>query len=59
MTLKEFNARLKELDGQIAAVLQWFENDTGVTVGSLLVELDKEGTYTVFTGLDFPEEEAA
>jgi hypothetical protein len=59
MTLKEFNARLKELDGQIAAVLQWFEGDTGVRVGSLLVELDEEGTYTVFTGLDFPEEEAA
>ena len=59
MTLKEFNARLKELDSQIAVVLQWFENDTGVKVGSLLVELDEEGTYTVFTGLDFPEEEAA
>jgi hypothetical protein len=59
MTLKEFNARLKELDGQLAAVLQWFESDTGVKVGSLLVELDEEGTYTVFTGLDFPEEEAA
>jgi hypothetical protein len=59
MTLEEFNARLKELDGQIAVVLQWFENDTGVKVGSLLVELDEEGTYTVFTGLDFPEEEAA
>jgi hypothetical protein len=59
MTLEEFNARLKELDGQLAAVLQWFENDTGVKVGSLLVELDEEGTYTVFTGLDFPEEEAA
>jgi hypothetical protein len=41
----------------VAAVLQWFENDTGVTVGSLLVELDENGEYTVLTGLDFPEEE--
>jgi hypothetical protein len=57
MNLQEFNSRLKELDGQVAVVLQWFESDTGVTVGSLLVELDEDGTYTVFTGLDFPEEE--
>jgi len=57
MNLQEFNSRLKELDGQVAAVLQWFENDTGVTVGSLLVEFNEDGTYTVFTGLDFPEEE--
>jgi hypothetical protein len=57
MNLQEFNSRLKELDGQVAAVLQWFESDTGVTVGSLLVELDENGEYTVFTGLDFPEEE--
>ena len=57
MNLQEFNSRLKELDGQVAAVLQWFENDTGVTVGSLLVELNEDGAYTLFTGLDFPEEE--
>jgi hypothetical protein len=57
MNLQEFNSRLKELDGQVAVVLQWFESDTGVTVGSLLVELNEDGTYTVFTGLDFPEEE--
>ena len=57
MNLQEFNSRLKELDGQVAAVLQWFESDTGVTVGSLLVELNKDGEYTVLTGLDFPEEE--
>ena len=57
MTLEEFNARLKELDGQIAAVLQWFESDTGVIVGSLLVELDEDNAYKVYTGLDFPEEE--
>jgi hypothetical protein len=37
--------------------LQWFESDTGVTVGSLLVELNADGAYTLFTGLDFPEEE--
>jgi len=57
MNLQEFNTRLKELDGQVAAVLQWFESDTGVTVGSLLVELDEDGLYTVFTGLNFSEEE--
>jgi hypothetical protein len=57
MNLQEFNSRLKELDGQVAAVLQWFESDTGVTVGSLLVELNEDGTYTVFTGLNFSEEE--
>jgi hypothetical protein len=57
MNLQEFNSRLKELDGQVAAVLQWFENDTGVTVGSLFVELNEDGAYTLFTGLDFPEEE--
>ena len=56
MNLQEFNSRLKELDGQVAAVLQWFESDTGVTVGSLLVELGEDGEYTVLTGLDFPEE---
>jgi hypothetical protein len=56
MNLQEFNSRLKELDGQVAAVLQWFENDTGVTVGSLLVELNEDGAYTVFTGLNFSEE---
>jgi hypothetical protein len=57
MNLQEFNSRLKELDGHLAAVLQWFESDTGVTVGSLLVELDEDGLYTVFTGLNFSEEE--
>jgi len=57
MNLQEFNSRLRELDGQIAAVLQWFENDTGVTVGSLFVELNENGEYTVLTGLDFPEEQ--
>ena len=57
MNLQEFNSRLRELDGQIAAVLQWFENDTGVTVGSLFVELNESGEYTVLTGLDFPEEQ--
>jgi hypothetical protein len=57
MNLQEFNSRLKELDGHLAAVLQWLESDTGVTVGSLLVELDEDGLYTVFTGLNFSEEE--
>jgi hypothetical protein len=57
MNLQEFNSRLKELDGQVAAVLQWFKNDTGVTVGSLFAELNEDGAYTLFTGLDFPEEE--
>jgi hypothetical protein len=57
MNLQEFNSRLKELDGHLAAVLQWFESDTGVTIGSLLVELDEDGLYTVFTGLNFSEEE--
>jgi hypothetical protein len=59
MTLEEFNARLKTLDEHIAGVLKWFEDDTGVTVGSLLVELADNGYYHVYTGLDFPEEEAA
>jgi hypothetical protein len=58
MTLEEFNARLRELDKHIAGVLQWFEDDTGVTVGSLLVERADDGDYHVYTGLDFPEEEA-
>jgi hypothetical protein len=58
MTLEEFNARLKTLDEHIAGVLKWFEDDTGVTVGSLLVELADNGDYHVFTGLDFPEKEA-
>lgn len=58
MKLKKFNARLKELDQQIVAVMQWFQSDTGVTVGSLIVELTGNGDYHVFTGLDFPEEEA-
>jgi hypothetical protein len=58
MTLEEFNARLKTLDEHIAGVLQWFEDDTGVTIGSLFVGLDDNGNYIVTTGLDFPEEEA-
>jgi len=57
MNLQEFNSRLRELDGQIAAVLQWFESDTGVMVGSLFVELNENGEYTLLTGLDFPEEQ--
>ena len=57
MNLQEFNGRLKELDGHIAAVLEWFKSDTGVTVDSLLVELGEDDVYTVFTGLNFLEEE--
>jgi hypothetical protein len=58
MNLEEFSARLKTLDQDIAGALQWFEDDTGVTVGSLSVELAENGDYLVATGLDFPEEEA-
>jgi hypothetical protein len=58
MNLEEFSARLKTLDQDIAGALQWFEDDTGVTVGSLSVELAENGDYLVVTGLDFPEEEA-
>jgi hypothetical protein len=58
MNLKEFSARLKTLDEHIAGALKWFEDDTGVTVGSLSAELSENGDYVVTTGLDFPEEEA-
>jgi hypothetical protein len=58
MNLEEFSTRLKTLDQHIAGALQWFEDDTGVTIGSLSAELAENGDYIVTTGLDFPEEEA-
>jgi hypothetical protein len=58
MNLEEFAVRLKTLDEHIAGALQWFEDDTGVTVGSLSAELGENGDYVVTTGLAFPEEEA-
>jgi hypothetical protein len=59
MNLEEFAVRLKTLDEHIAGALKWFEDDTGVTVGSLSAELDESGAaYIVTTGLDFPEGEA-
>ena len=58
MNLQEFNARLKSLDEHIAGALQWFEDDTGVTVGSVLAERLDNGDYLVTTGLDFHEDEA-
>lgn len=59
MNLQEFTARLDELDDHIAAVLQMFEDDTGVKVGSLLVTINQDGDYEMTTGLDFPASEDA
>lgn len=59
MNLQEFTARLDELDGHIAAVLQMFEDDTGVRVGSLLVTINQDGDYEMTTGLDFSASEDA
>jgi hypothetical protein len=54
MNLQEFTARIDELDGHIAAVLQMFKDDTGVKVGSLLVTINEDGDYEMTTGLEFP-----
>jgi len=55
MNIEEFNARLKALDEHLAAALQWFHDDTNVTIHSIYMELNEQGEYIVNTGLDFPD----
>ena len=59
MTLEEFTARLDEFDQHVSAIMQMFEQDTGVIISSLEAMRDDDGTILVFTGLDFPEKEEA
>ena len=59
MTLEEFTARLDEFDQHVAAIMQMFEHDTGVIIGSLEAMRDDDGTILVRTGLDFPMTEEA
>ena len=53
MTVEEFNVRLEQLEDHFVAVLQAFENDTGVKVVTAVVELDNDGFYEATVGLDF------
>ena len=53
MTVEEFNVRLEQLEDHLIAVLQAFENDTGVKVETAMIELDNDGFYEVSVGLDF------
>lgn len=57
MTIEEFNARLSEFDGHIAAVMQMFEEDTGVKIGFVEACRGDDDYVFVRTGLDFPSVE--
>jgi len=59
MNLEEFAVRLNEFDQHVAAIMQIFENDTGVKIGALEACRDDDGHILVFTGLDFPSAEEA
>ncbi|MGV2333161.1 MAG UNVERIFIED_CONTAM: hypothetical protein LVR18_03190 [Planctomycetaceae bacterium] len=59
MNLEEFTIRLNELDTHLVAVLRMFEEDTGVKIGTAVVEINQDGVYEVFTGLNFPEPQEA
>jgi hypothetical protein len=53
MTVEEFNVRLEQLEDHFVAVLQAFENDTGVKVVTAVVELDNDGFYEASVAFDF------
>jgi hypothetical protein len=59
MNLEEFAARLDEFDQHVAAIMQMFKDDTGVTIGALEAAWQSDGTILVHTGLDFPSKEEA
>ena len=59
MTLEEFAVRLDEFDQHVAAIMQMFEDDTGVKIGSLEACCGDDGHIFVRTGLDFPPVEEA
>lgn len=56
MTIEEFKARLDEFDQHVAAIMQMFKDDTGVTIDELQAATTKDGTVLVYTGLDFPRQ---
>jgi len=55
MTIEEFRARLDKFDGQIAAAMQKFEDDTGIEIVSVEAFLSDDGTISVYTGVNFPK----
>jgi hypothetical protein len=59
MTLEEFTARLDEFDQHVAAIMQMFKDDTGVTIGALEAMWTDDGAILVHTGLDFPTKKEA
>jgi hypothetical protein len=58
MNLQEFALRLDGLNQHVAAIMETFQEDTGVMVSCLEAVRDDDGTIIVRTGLDFPEEES-
>ena len=59
MTIEEFRARLDEFEQHVAAIMQMFKDDTGVTIDELEASSRKDGTIVVYTGLDFPKQKEA
>lgn len=56
MTIEEFRARLDEFDQHVAAIMQMFEDDTGVEIVSVEAFSSSDGTISVRTGIDFPKQ---
>lgn len=55
MTIEKFTISLNEFDRHLIAMLHSFEEDTGIKVGFVMVQINEDGDYEVSTGLDFPE----
>jgi hypothetical protein len=53
MTIEEFNVKLEQFEDHLIAVLQAFEDDTGMKVVTAVVELDSDGFYEASVSLDF------
>lgn len=56
MTIEEFRARLDEFDQHVAAIMQMFEDDTGVRVDYLEAFSNDDDTVSVYTGVNFPKQ---
>jgi hypothetical protein len=55
LTTSQLNARMQKLDEELVMCLQMFLEETGIAIGSVLIDYSEKG-YGVTLGLAFPEQ---
>jgi hypothetical protein len=56
LTTSQLNARMQQLDEELAQCLERFFADTGVAIESVLIDYREAEGYGITLGLAFPEE---